>query len=230
MRITTTDGCVWIRSSAPDAVHAELRLQGETVTMTLEEPDLTKAVKVSDSRGQGVQAARQAAARKRLDELRQKGMNIPYDPKVEGPRSAPGKADAKDKEKGWHGTVYDAFSGSDRPAFHARIDRAGGCVAKPEEILSYRVTLASSKGKEPEAAPEPVIACVGEACADLDHEQIGTCQLTNRGSREIVVGIVRKGNSYASLSPTVAAAKTMRLPSIICIPANEIGRIEARYR
>jgi len=228
VRIMSTDGCVWIRSSAPDAVHAELRLQGETVTMTLEEPDLTKAVK--DTRGQDVQAARQAAARKRLNELRQKGMNIPYDPKVEGPRSGPEKADGKDKGRGWHGTRYDAFSGSDRPVFNARVDRAGGCVAKPEEILSYRVTLASSKGKEAEPASAPVIACVGEACADLDHEQIGACQLTNRGSREIVVGIVRKGNSYATLSPTVAPAKTMRLPSIVCIPADEIGRIEARYK
>lgn len=230
VRIMTTDGCVWIRSSAPDVVHAELRLQGETVTMTLEEPDAAKAAKVSESRSRDVQADRQAAARKRLDELRQKGMNIPYDPKVEGPRSAPEKADGKSKGNSWHGPVYDAFSGSDRPAFNARIDRAGGCVASPEEILSYRVTLASSKGKEAEAAPAPVIVCVGEACADLDHEQIGTCQLTNRGSREILVGIVRKGNSYASLSPTVAPAKTMRLPSIICIPANEIGRIEARYK
>lgn len=230
VRIMTTDGCVWIRSSAPDAVHAEFRLQGDPVTMTLEKPDLMKAVKVSDTRGEGAQAARQAAARKRLDELRQKGMNIPYDPKVEGPRPAPGTADAKDKGKSWHGTVYDPMSNSDRPAFYARIDRAGGCVTKPEEILSYRVTLASSKGKEAEAAPAPVIACVGEACADLDHEQIGSCQLTNRGSREILVGIVRKGNSYASVSPIVAAARTMRLPSIVCIPANEIGRIEARYK
>ena len=229
VRIMTTDGCVWIRSSAPDAVHAEFRLQGEPISMTLEKPDLTKAVKVSDTRGEGAQAARQAAARKRLDELRQKGMNIPYDPKVEGPRSAPGAADAKDEGKSWHGTVYDPMSNSDRPAFYARIDRAGGCVTKPEEILSYRVTLASSKGKEADAAA-PVIACVGEACADLDHEQIGSCQLTNRGSREILVGIVRKGNSYASVSPTVAAAKTIRLPSIVCIPANEIGRIEARYK
>jgi hypothetical protein len=230
VRIMTTDGCVWIRSSAQEVVYAELRLQGETVTMTLEEPDATKAVKVSGTRGQDVQAARQAAARKRLDELRQKGMNIPYDPKVEGPRSAPGKADAKDKGKGWHGTMYDAFSGTERPVFNARVDRAAGCVAKPEEILSYRVTLASSKGKEAEPARAPVIACVGEACADLDHEQVGTCQLTNRGGREIVVGIVRKGNSYASVSPTVGPAKTMRLPSIVCIPADEIGRIEARYK
>ena len=230
VRIMTTDGCVWIRSSAPDVVHAELRLRGETITMTLEEPDAAKAAKVSAPRGRDLQADRQAAARKRLDELRQKGMNIPYDPKVEGPRAAPETADGKSKGKSWHGPVYDAFSGADRPAFNARIDRAGGCVASPEEILSYRVTLASTKGKEAEGAPAPVIACVGEACADLDHEQIGTCQLTNRGSREIVVGIVRKGNSHASVSPTVNAAKTMRLPSIVCIPANEIGRIEARYK
>ena len=229
VRIMSTDGCVWIRNSAPDAVHAELRLQGETVTMTLEEPDLKKVVKASDNRGQDAQAARQAAARKRLDELRQKGMNIPYDPKVEGPRPGQEKPDGKDKGRGWHGTRYDAFSGSDRPVFNARIDRAGGCVTKPEEILSYRVTLASAKGKEAEA-PAPVIACVGEACADLDHEQVGACQLTNRGSREILVGIVRKGNNYASVSPTVAPAKTMRLPSIVCIPADEIGRIEARYK
>lgn len=230
VRIMTTDGCVWIRSSAQEVVYAELRLQGETVTMTLEEPDATKAAKVSGTRGRNVEAERQAAARKRLDELRQKGMNIPYDPKVEGPRSAPEKADPKDKGKGWHGTMYDAFTGSDRPVFNARVNRAAGCVAKPEEILSYRVTLASSKGKEAAPAPAPVIACVGEACADLDHEQIGACQLTNRGSREIVVGIVRRGNSYASVSPTVGSAKTMRLPSIVCIPADEIGRIEARYK
>lgn len=218
VRIMTTDGCVWIRNSAPDAVHAELRLQDEIVTMTLEEPDAAKAAKVS-TRGRDNQAERRAAARKRLDERRQKG-----------PRSAPEKADGKSKGTSWHGPVYDAFIGSDRPAFNARIERAGGCVAQPEEILSYRVTLASSKGKAAEPARAPVIACVGEACADLDHEQIGRCQLTNRGSREIVAGIVRKGNSHASVSPTVAPAKTMRLPSIVCIPADEIARIEARYK
>ena len=103
-------------------------------------------------------------------------------------------------------------------------------MAKPEEILSYRVTLASSKGKDAARAEMPTIACVGEACADLDHEQVGACQLANRGGREIVVGIVRKGNSYASVSPTLGPAKTMRLPSIVCIPADEIGRIEARYK
>jgi len=37
VQILTTDGCVWIRSGAPDVVNVELRLQGETVTMTLEQ-------------------------------------------------------------------------------------------------------------------------------------------------------------------------------------------------
>lgn len=227
VRIMTADGCVWIRSSAREVVHAEVRLQGETVTMTLEEPDAAKAARVSDTRGRNVEAERQVAARRRLDELRRKGMNIPYDPKVEGPRSAPEKTDGEGRGLAWHGTMHDALTGSDRPVFNARVDRAAGCVAKPQEILSYRATLASSKGREAQA---PTIACVGEGCADLDHEQIGACQLTNRGSREIVVGIVRKGNSYASVSPTLGPAKTMRLPSLVCIPADEIGRIEARYK
>jgi hypothetical protein len=231
LRIMTTDGCVWIRSGAPDTVHVELRLQGETVTMTLEQPDATKVAKVSDSGGRTPREVKQAAARKRLDELRQKGMNIPYDPKVEGPRSAPQKVDSKDKGQTWHGTTYDAFRGSDVPVFNARVNRASRCVTKPEEILTYRARLASSKGKVAEGPP---VECVGDACRDLEYgpEEIAACHLVNQGRREIAVDIVKSGSREPSISASVAPGRTIRLeqPIMGCQSAQEIGRIEARYK
>lgn len=231
LRITAPDGCVWIRSGAPDVVHLELRLQGETVTMALERPDATKVTKGPDPGGRNPREARQAAARKRLDELRRKGMNIPYDSKVEGPRSAPGQADGKDKGQSWHGTTYDAFRGSNVPVFNARVDRASGCVTKPEDILTYRARLASSKGKVAEGPP---IECVGDACRDLDYgpEQIAACHLVNLGRREISVGIVKSGSREPSISASVAPGRAIRLeqPILGCLRAQEIGRIEARYK
>ena len=230
LRITTTDGCVWIRSGAPDAVHVEIRLQGETVAMTLEQPDATKVAKASDTRGQDAQAARQAAARKRLDDLRAKGMNIPYDPKVEGPRAGPKQAPAPDKGQGWHGTMYDALRGSNVPVFNARVNHAAGCVTKPEEIFTYRARLASSKGKVVEG---PLVQCVGDACRDLDYgpEQIAACHLVNQGRREIAVGIVKSGSREPSISASVTPGRAVRLEQFMgCLRAQDIGRIEARYK
>lgn len=225
VEVETADRCVWLRSSAEDVVQAEVRLATETVKMTLEKPDMAKVVKEAP---RGSVTARQAAARKRLDELRRQGHNIPYDPKVEGPRDAPATGPTVDRSRAWHGTKYDPVWMKDRPVFHARIDRAGGCVTDPGEILSYRVTSASG-GKEAEAAA-PVVACEGEACADLDLEQVGACQLINRGRREIVVGMFRKGNNHATVSPTLEPGKSLRLPGIVCMRAEEIGKIEARYK
>lgn len=230
VQIMTTDGCVWIRSGAPDVVNVELRLQGETVTMTLEQPDAAKVAKASDSGARNPREAKQAAARKRLDELRRKGMDIPYDPKVEGPRSAPEKADGKDKGQSWHGTKYDPFRSSDVPVFNARVNRASGCVTKPEEILTYRARLASSKGKVVEGPP---IECGGDACRDLDYgpEQIAACHLVNLGRREIAVGIVRSGGREPTISASVTPGRAVRLMEIMgCLRAQDIGRIEARYK
>lgn len=225
VEVETANRCVWLRSSAEDVVQAEVRLATDTVKMTLEKPDMAKVVKEAP---RGSVTARQAAARKRLDELRRQGHNIPYDPKVEGPRDAPATGPTVDRSRAWHGTKYDPIWVKDRPVFHARIDRAGGCVTDPGEILSYRVTSASG-GKEAEAAA-PVVACEGEACADLDLEQVGACQLINRGRREIVVGMFRKGNNHATVSPTLEPGKSLRLPGIACMRAEEIGKIEARYK
>ena len=224
--VETIDRCVWLRSSAGDAVQAEVRLTGETVKMALEKPDLAKVAKEAP---RGSATARQLAARKRLDELRRQGQNIPYDPKVEGPRDAPAPGPTVDKSRAWHGTKYDPVWMKDRPVFHARVDRAGGCVTDPGQILSYRVTAASGGGKEVESAPA-VVACQGEACGDLDLEQVGACQLINRGRRQIVVGVFRKGNDYATASSTLEAGTSVRLQSIACMRAEEIGKVEARYK
>jgi hypothetical protein len=224
--VETIDRCVWLRSSAEDVVQAEVRLAGETVKMTLEKPDLAKVVKEAP---RGSATARQAAARRRLDELRRQGHNIPYDPKVEGLRDASAPGPTGDRSRAWHGTKYDPVWMKDRPVFHARIDRAGGCVTDPGQILSYRVTSASGGGKEAESAP-PVIACEGEACGDLDLEQVGSCQLINRGRRQIVVGLFRKGNDHATVNSTLEPGKTLHLVSIACMRAEEIGKVEARYK
>lgn len=225
VEVETADRCVWLRSSAEDVVQAEVRLATGSVKMTLEKPDMAKVAKEAP---RGGPTPRQAAARKRLDELRRQGHNIPYDPKTEGPRDAPSTGPAVDRSRAWHGTKYDPVWAKEYPVFHARIDRAGGCVTDPGEILSYRVTSASG-GKEVESAA-PVIACEGEACADVDLAQVGSCQLINRGRREIVVGLFRKGNDYATVSPTLEPGKPLRLPSIACMRAEEIGKVEARYK
>ena len=225
VEVETADRCVWLRSSAEDVVQAEVRLATGPVKMTLEKPDMAKVAKEAP---RGGPTPRQAAARKRLDELRRQGQNIPYDPKTEGPRDAPATGPAVDRSRAWHGTKYDPVWAKDYPVFHARIDRDGGCVTDPGEILSYRVTSASG-GKEVDSAA-PVIACEGEACADVDLAQVGVCQLINRGRREIVVGVFRKGNDYATASSTLGPGKSVRLPSIACMRAEEIGKVEARYK
>jgi hypothetical protein len=226
VEVETIDRCVWLRSAADGVVQAEVRLSGETVKMTLEKPDLAKVAKEAP---QSSTTARQAAARKRLDDLRRQGHNIPYDPKVEGPRDAPTAAPTVDRSRAWHGTKYDPVWMKDYPVFHARIDRAGGCVTDPGQILSYRVTSASGGVEEAESAP-PVVACEGDACADLDLEQVGACQLINRGRRQIVVGVFRKGNSYATASIALEPGKSVRLQSIACMRAEEIGKVDARYK
>jgi hypothetical protein len=226
VEVETVDRCVWLRSSAEDVVQAEVRLATETVKVTLQKPDMAKVVKEAP---RGSVTARQAAARKRLDELRRQGQNIPYDPKVEGPRDAPATGPTVDRSRAWHGTKYDPIWMKDRPVFHARIDRAGGCVTDPGQILSYRVTSGSGEGKEVESAP-PIVACEGEACADLDLEKVGACQLINRGRRQIVVGLFGKGNDYATASSTLEPGKSVHLQSIACMRAEEIGKVEARYK
>jgi len=225
VEVETADRCVWLRSSADDVVQAEIRLATGPVKMTLEKPDMARVAKEAP---RGGPTPRQAAARKRLDELRRQGHNIPYDPKIEGPRDAPSTGPAVDRSRAWHGTKYDPVWAKEYPVFHARIDRAGGCVTDPGEILSYRVTSASG-GKEVESAPT-VVACEGEACADVDLEQVAACQLINRGRREIVVGLFRKGNDYATASSTLGPGKSVRLQSIACMQAEEIGKVEARYK
>jgi hypothetical protein len=225
VEVETVGRCVWLRSSAEDVVQAEIRLAGETVTMTLEQPDLAKVAREAP---RGSATARQAATRKRLDELRRQGHSIPYDPKIEGPPDAPAPGPTADRSRAWHGTKYDPVWMKDRPVFHARIDRAGGCVTDPGQILRYRVTSASG-GKEAESAPT-VIACEGEACGDVDLEQLASCQLINRGGRQIMVGLFRKGNDHATVSPTLEPGRPLRLPSIACMRADEIGKVEARYK
>jgi len=49
---------------------------------------------------------------------------------------------ARSAHRGWHGPRYAPVWTKDCPVFHPRIDRAGGCVADPGEILSYRATSA----------------------------------------------------------------------------------------
>ncbi len=225
VEVETADRCVWLRSAADDVVQAEVRLAGETVKLTLEKPDMAKVVKETPRSGP---TAKQAATRKRLDELRRQGHQIPYDQKLEGPRDdarAPGTP--VDPRRAWHGTKYDPVWMKDYPVFHGRIDRSGGCVTDPGEILSYRVTSAS--GGDKEAAP-PVIACVGEACADLDLDQLAACRLGNRGQRQIVIRMFQKGNDHATVSAPIEPGKSLRLVSIMCMRAEEIGKIEARYR
>jgi hypothetical protein len=230
VQVETADRCVWLRSSVDDVVLAEVRLATETIKMTLEKPDMTKVVTEARS-SRNSATARQAETKRRFDELRRKGHNIPYDPKVEGPLTpAPATGPTADRGRGWHGTIYDPLTNKNRPVFHARIDRAGGCVTDPGEIRSYRVISASAKGREAEPVPAPVITCVGQACGDLDLDRIGACQLTNRGRREIEVGIFRKGNSHASVSSPVTPGNTVSLPRLACVSADEIGRIEARYK
>lgn len=225
--VEALDRCVWLRSSADDVVQAEVRLAGETVKMTLEKPDLAKVAKEAPRTSA---TARQAAARTRLDELRRQGHNIPYDPKVEGPRDAPAPGPTVDRSRAWHGTKYDPVWMKERPVFHARIDRAGGCVTDPGQILSYRVTSASGGATE---ASERAIPCTGEACADVDasSEQVAACRFANRGGRAIVVGIVRPSNRDVSVTLPLAPNGTARLAFFAgCLKADDIGRIEARYK
>lgn len=231
VRVETSGSCVWLRSSANDTVEAEIRLAAETITMILEKPDLTKVVRTSGASLDSA-VARQAEAKRRLDALRRQGHDIPYDPTIEGPPATATGAGAGtgDRSRGWHGTVYDPFTGGDRAVFHARIDRAGGCVVRPGEIRSYRATLASAASRE---SPERVIACTGDACADVDAslEQIGACRLVNRGRREIAVGIARSGNADVSITGMLPSSGTMPLVSFVgCLTASDIGRIEARYK
>src|SRR5262245_53088004 len=218
---TPADGCVWLRSTADDLIHAEVRLANETVKMTKE----------VDRASRNSQAAKQAETKKRFDELRRQGHNTPYDPKLEGPREpAPATGPASDRSRAWHGSMYEPISGRDRPVFHARIDRADGCVAAPGEIRSYRVIFASVTAPE---APPRVIPCTGEACADVDAsaEQTAACRLANRGKRDIMIGIVQYPNQDVSIQKALPGGGTMSLDLFrSCLKAQDIGRIEARYR
>lgn len=231
IKVETADRCVWLRSSADDVVQAEVRLATETVTVTLEKPDMAKVAKDTARTPPNSPTARQAETKRRFDELRRQGHSIPYDPKLEGPLTpAPAKGPALDRSRGWHGTMYDPLSGTDRPVLHARIDGAGGCVKDPGEILSYRVTWASATAKE---APERAIPCTGDACGDVDasSEQVRACRFANRGGRAIAVGIVRSSNQHVSVKATLDPNGTMRLDFFAgCLRSGDIGRIEARYK
>ncbi len=228
VRVETADRCVWLRNSASGVVLVEIRLAGETLKMTLDKPDMVKVVKEPD-RTPNPRPARQVSAKKRLEEIRRKGADIPAPPKVEGPSiPTPTPAPTADRSRAWHGTMYDPLSNTDRPVFHARIDRAGGCVTDPGEILGYRARLASAPVEEDRAIP-----CTGEACADVDAspEQTDICRLANRGGREIAVGIAQVPNRDVSIQLTLRPNGTVKLDFFAgCLKAGEIGRIEARYK
>jgi len=225
--LETVDRCVWLRNDSRDVVLAEVRLATETIKMTLEKPDMAKVITEAHAT-LTPRRARQLTPKQRVEQLR-KGSNVAPDPKVEEPRiPTPAPAAAVDRSRAWHGMKYDPFSGKDEPVFHARIDRAGGCVADLGEILGYRVSLASVPPEE-----ERVIPCTGEACPDVDASagQVGICRLANRGGREIAVGIVRSGNKDVSVQLTLRPNGTVRLDFFAgCLKADEIGRIEARYK
>jgi len=225
--LETVDRCVWLRNDSRDVVLAEVRLATETIKMTLEKPDMAKVITEAHAT-LTPRRARQLTPKQRVEQLR-KGSNVAPDPKVEEPRiPTPAPAAAVDRSRAWHGMKYDPFSGKDEPVFHARIDRAGGCVADLGEILGYRVSLASVPPEE-----ERVIPCTGDACPDVDASagQVGICRLANRGGREIAVGIVRSGNKDVSVQLTLRPNGTVRLDFFAgCLKADEIGRIEARYK
>lgn len=226
--VETADRCVWLRSAARDVVLVEVRLATETIKMTLEKPDLAKVVKESDATPKP-RRARQVPLKKRLEEAR-KGGDTPPASELEAPQPtpAPGLAAPVDRSRAWHGTRYEPLYGKDEPVFHARIDRAGGCVADPREILGYRARLASAPVQADRAIP-----CTGEACADVDAsaEQTSICRIANRGGREIAVGIVRGGNQHVSVQLTLRPNGTARLDFFSsCLKADEIGRLEARYK
>lgn len=229
--VEVADRCVWLRSAVEAEVHVELRLAAETVTMTLEAADMAKVVKEPERTSDGSRTARQAATKRRLDELRRQGHNIPYDPKIEGPPDGtPATPATPDRSRAWHGTKYDPVVGRDRPVFHARIDRASGCVTDPGEIRSYRVTVPSAGLQEVE---ERVIPCTGEACADVDAsaEQVHACRFANRGERAIVIGIAQFPNRDVSIQKLLPPNGTMGLDIFrSCLQDRDIGRIEARYK
>ena len=83
-------------------------------------------------------------------------------------------------------------------------------------------------------AEGPPVECVGDACRDLEYgpEEIAACHLVNQGRREIAVDIVKSGSREPSISASVAPGRTIRLeqPIMGCQSAQEIGRIEARYK
>jgi hypothetical protein len=174
------DGCVWLRSSSREAVHAEIRLERETVEMTLEAADLAKsATRASETSG--------------------------------------------------HGTIYDVFTSSDVPVFLAQVRTRAGCVKTPEAITRYKVTLASSTGGDDWGSR--LIPCSGNACQDLERsfEGVSDCQLTNRGTRQVEVGIISVGNRSASMFLTLAPKQTRKLPLFVRCE-EEIGGFEATYK
>ena len=216
-----------MRNSASDVLLVEVRLATETIKMSLEKPDMAKVVKEPDAAPKS-RRVRQVPLKKRLEEAR-KGSDGPSASKVEGPSTpTPGPAPAGDRSRAWHGTKYDPLSNRDEPVFHARIDRAGGCVTDRGEILGYRVRLASAPPEQ-----ERVIPCTGEACGDVDAsaEQTSVCRLANRGGREIRVGIAQVPNRDVSVTLTLRPNGTVRLDFFAgCLKADEIARIEARYK
>ena len=193
----STDGCVWI-ATRPGRRARRAAPPGETVTMTLEEPDLKKVVKAPTT-GAGPQAARQAAARKRLDTAPE-GYETFRRSKV---GAAPGPGEGG-RQRTRAGLARHQVRRVQRlgPAGLQRADRSSGwIVTKPEEILSYRVTLAPPRERRPRrpGAGHRVSWC--EACADLDHEQVGACMLTQTGAAGDRGRDRPKGNDHASVSP-----------------------------
>lgn len=204
VKVFTEGGCVWLRNSVPAVLNVEVRLEKDTLNMTLEAGDKAKA---GPSTGARSPKPRRPGAASAKPDLAQTRHTTIYDALSGSDR-----------------VVFEARVGT--PA--GCVAKPEAVVGFKASFASAEAARVFAFPSEPESVP-----CSGDACQDLDHrvEEIKACRLTNTGRREIKVGIVMNGNRQPSMTMSVAPTKAMPLTYFTgCLRVKDIDRIEASYQ
>jgi hypothetical protein len=242
VRVETRGGCVWVQSRSRERVEVDARLGQGAVTLALEPVDPKKADEQEVRGGAGARTSgrskesalcrRVLASEKSRNEMRRRGRVIPVVPEIEGAaaqcrRSA--AATKAEQETGVHTYVFDPLLPNSKgiPVYRARLAQGAGCVARVEDIQSYRARYPGRPAVDVAPAPPRLAsACSGDACGSVVFGE--DCRARNTGARPIALKVRTPGINLEVKS--VAPGGSVKLQTFTsCVKPQDITAYEANH-
>jgi hypothetical protein len=180
----STDNCVWARNGSNRVIRLEIRLADQVLAATMEAADAAKARDKERKEQEAkldldaclARERQRAAFLKKLEEMRQAGVQVPNMPEIEGktpacpaqpvarkgsPDGTAGSAD----QLGVHRLEFRAALGEYLPFYDVRLATPKGCITSRDQVLSYAANSIEVPTDQEDSHPNAAEAApTAEAC------------------------------------------------------------------